>query len=70
MKNVILRDMSNLVRFGVSLKKGLLEKFNRLIKEKNYVNGSETLRDLICQKLVKKAWFEGKEIASAITLYL
>ncbi len=60
--------MSELVRFGVSLEKGLLEKFNRLIRERNYTNRSEALRDLIRQELVKKEWFEGKEIAGTITL--
>jgi CopG family nickel-responsive transcriptional regulator len=60
--------MSNLVRFGVSLEKDLLRKFDRLIKKKNYPNRSEAIRDLIRQELVKKQWQEGKEIAGAITL--
>ncbi|MFC1582404.1 nickel-responsive transcriptional regulator NikR [Planctomycetota bacterium] len=60
--------MSELVRFGVSLDKGLLKKFDRLIKEKNYTNRSEALRDLIRQELVKKQWQQGKEVAGAITL--
>jgi len=60
--------MSDLFRFGVSLEKGLLDKFDRLIREKNYSNRSEAFRDLIRQELVKKQWQEGKEIAGAITL--
>ncbi|MBU4376648.1 MAG: nickel-responsive transcriptional regulator NikR [Candidatus Omnitrophica bacterium] len=55
-------------RFGISLDKVLLDKFDRLIKEKNYTNRSEAFRDLIRQELVKKEWLEGKEIAGAITL--
>ncbi|MCJ7656453.1 MAG: ribbon-helix-helix protein, CopG family, partial [Candidatus Atribacteria bacterium] len=43
--------MSEIVRFGVSLEKGLLEKFDRLIKEKKYPNRSEAIRDLIRENL-------------------
>lgn len=60
--------MTNLFRFGVSLEKELIDKFDRLIKEKNYTNRSEAIRDLIRQELVKKQWQQGKEIAGAITL--
>ena len=60
--------MSEIVRFGVSLEKGLLEKFDRLIKEKKYPNRSEAIRNLIRENLVKKEWIEGKEVAGAITL--
>ena len=60
--------MAQLVRFGVSLGKGLLDRFDRLIKDKNYTCRSEALRDLIRRELVEKQWREGKEIAGAITL--
>jgi len=60
--------MSKVVRFGVSLEKGLLDKFDRLIKEKKYSNRSEAIRDLIRENLVKREWIEGKEVAGAITL--
>ena len=60
--------MSKLTRFGVSLEKDLLRKFDRLIKQKNYPNRSEAFRDMIREELVKKQWQEGKEIAGAITL--
>jgi len=59
--------MTKLVRFGVSLEKELLVKFEQLIKEKNYTNRSEALRDLIRQELVKKQWQRGREVAGAIT---
>jgi CopG family nickel-responsive transcriptional regulator len=58
--------MSELFRFGVSLEKGLLDSFDQLIKEKNYTNRSEAIRDLIRQELVKKQWQKGREIAGAI----
>jgi CopG family transcriptional regulator, nickel-responsive regulator len=60
--------MAELVRFGVSLEKELLDKFDRLIKDKNYTCRSEAFRDLIRKELVEKQWREGKEIAGAITL--
>ena len=46
----------NLVRFGVSIGAGLLEKFDVLIKEKDYTNRSEAIRDLIRDKLVAAEW--------------
>jgi len=60
--------MTDIVRFGVSLEKKLLDKFDRLIKEKKYSNRSEAIRDLIRENLVKREWVEGKEVAGAITL--
>lgn len=59
--------MSKLVRFGVSLDKRLLDKFDALIRERKYTNRSEALRDLIRQELVKKQWEENGEVAGAIT---
>jgi len=59
--------MSEIVRFGVSLEEKLLERFDRLIRKKNYTNRSEALRDLIRQELIKKEWDEGGEVAGAIT---
>jgi len=60
--------MSDIVRFGVSLEKELLEKFDRLIIKKSYPNRSEAIRDLIREELVKREWVEGKEVAGSITL--
>ena len=60
--------MSELVRFGISLEKDLLAKFDRLIREKKYPNRSEAFRDLIRENLVKKEWIEGKEVAGAVTI--
>ena len=61
--------MPKVVRFGVSLDQELLEKFDRLAKEKNYTCRSEAIRDLIRESLVKKEWQEkNREVAGAITL--
>jgi CopG family nickel-responsive transcriptional regulator len=45
--------MSELTRFGVSIKSDLLRRFDELITEKNYVNRSEAIRDLIRDRLVE-----------------
>ncbi len=60
--------MANLVRFGVSLERELLTKFDKHIKEKNYPTRSKAIGDLIRENLVKKEWIEGKEVVGAITL--
>jgi CopG family nickel-responsive transcriptional regulator len=60
--------MSELVRFGVSLEKPLLESFDALIRERQYTNRSEALRDLIRRELVQREWREGLDVAGAITL--
>jgi CopG family transcriptional regulator, nickel-responsive regulator len=60
--------MSNLVRFGVSLEKNLLEKWDSLLNAKGYSNRSEALRDLIRGELVKKEWASGGEVVGAVTL--
>lgn len=60
--------MSELVRFGVSLEKPLLERFDALIRERQYTNRSEALRDLIRRDLVQREWRRGSDVAGAITL--
>jgi len=59
--------MSELVRFGVSLEKELLERFDDLIRSRKYTNRSEALRDMIRQELLKQEWEAGGEVAGAIT---
>ena len=60
--------MSELVRFGVSLERELLEKFDAFIRDRNYTTRSEAFRDMIRQELIKKEWLEGEDVAGAITL--
>ncbi len=60
--------LSGLFRFGVSLEKSLIDKFDRYIRKQNYTNRSEAIRDLIRQELIKKEWKEGADVAGAITL--
>lgn len=60
--------MSELIRFGVSLEKELLDKFDKLIRQENYPNRSEAFRDLIREKLVKIEWKKGNDVAGVITI--
>jgi len=60
--------MADLVRFGVSLEKELLTKFDKHIKNNNYPTRSKAIGDLIRENLIKKEWIEGKEVVGAITL--
>ena len=60
--------MSDLIRFGVSLDKKLLNKFDKLIQDKGYSNRSEAIRDLIREDLVRREWILGDDVAGAITL--
>ena len=60
--------MPKTIRFGVSLEKELLGRFDRLIQKKKYTNRSEAIRDLIRKDLIKKEWQENREVAGAITL--
>ncbi len=60
--------MADIVRFGVSLNRELLDKFDKLIRDRNYSNRSEAIRDLIRDDLVKREWVEGDDVAGAITL--
>jgi CopG family nickel-responsive transcriptional regulator len=60
--------MSELIRFGVSLGKELLQKFDKHIKKENYANRSNAIADLIRDKLIKQEWAEDKEVAGAIIM--
>ncbi len=57
------------VRFGVSVPEELLEKFDRIIEEKGYVNRSEAIRDLMRDFIVRHEWETGDaEVAGTITM--
>ena len=60
--------MSELVRFGVSLEKELLNKFDHLIKKENYPNRSNAIADIIREKLIEQEWNEEKIITGVISL--
>ncbi|MCF7826961.1 MAG: nickel-responsive transcriptional regulator NikR [Candidatus Marinimicrobia bacterium] len=58
--------MTKLQRFGVSVETDLLDKFDEFIRERNYQNRSEALRDLMREALVREQWKEDETIAGAI----
>ncbi len=60
--------MSELIRFGVSLDKKLLDRFDNAIRERGYTNRSEALRDLIRADLVVKEWEAGEEVVGVIMM--
>jgi len=60
--------VGEVIRFGVSVERGLLERFDRLMKEKGYANRSEALRDLMRAQLVAEDWRAGTEVVGAIVL--
>ena len=47
-----------LKRIGISLESGLLDRFDRTVQERGYVNRSEAVRDLIRDMLVQEEWRE------------
>lgn len=55
-------------RFGVSIEKGLINKFDLLIKRRRYTNRSKAIADLIRKELIHTTWESGGEIAGAILL--
>ncbi len=60
--------MNELIRFGVSLPKQLLNKFDRFIQRKNYGSRSEAFRDLIRNQLLEETWDNAKSACGVITL--
>ncbi|MCK4644556.1 nickel-responsive transcriptional regulator NikR [bacterium] len=60
--------MTDVFRFGVSLDKELLKKFDKDIKNKKYPTRSKAIADLIRESLVKLEWESGKSVVGVITL--
>jgi len=60
--------MHQIARFGVSLPRELLERFDVLIRSMGYENRSEAIRDLIREKLVEQEWEVPDEEIFAIAL--
>ncbi len=61
--------MGNTARFGISLDGKLLENFDRVIEQKNYMNRSEAIRDLIRASLVEeRLGSDDQEAVGTVTL--
>ena len=58
--------MQQIERIGVSLEKGLLSKFDRLIAKKGYQSRSEAIRDVIRQQLSEERLADPKARAVAV----
>jgi len=55
-------------RFGVSLESELLEALDNYVKDNNFPNRSQAIRQLIERNLVEKKWQCNHQVAGAITL--
>ncbi|MDY6825888.1 MAG: nickel-responsive transcriptional regulator NikR [Bacillota bacterium] len=61
--------MSELIRFGISMERKLLERLDKEIVMRGYPNRSEAIRDLIRNQLVELDWsHEEEEVAGTITI--
>jgi CopG family transcriptional regulator, nickel-responsive regulator len=61
--------LSELIRFGISMDKKLLERLDKEIVMRGYPNRSEAIRDLIRNQLVELDWsHEEEEVAGTITI--
>lgn len=63
------RDLSELVRFTVSLEKELLDSFDRFCEEGKFATRSEAIRQLLREKLTATAWAaDAADVAGSLTL--
>jgi CopG family nickel-responsive transcriptional regulator len=60
--------MSELVRFGVSIEKNLLDSFDRFITDHGFFNRSEAIRDLVREKLSIEKGFRTDAIMGTVTI--
>ncbi len=57
-----------LKRFSISLEDDILETFDTLIRQRQYSNRSEAIRDLIRKSFVQEEWEMDKEVIGVISL--
>ena len=61
--------MSDLVRFGVSMERHLLESLDAIVEARGYANRSEAIRDLVRGEEVRESWESGKgPVVGTLTL--
>ena len=53
--------MNGVERFGVSMARDLLKKFDEAIAARGYTNRSEAIRDIVRDYLVEEQWASGEE---------
>ncbi|MEI6122000.1 MAG: nickel-responsive transcriptional regulator NikR [Bacteroidota bacterium] len=61
-------NTSQIIRFGVSLEKDILDSLDNLVISNQFPNRSQALRYLIKNTLVAEKWAENKEVAGAIVI--
>jgi CopG family nickel-responsive transcriptional regulator len=61
-------DMSQLIRFGVSMENDLLETFDQFITKHGFHNRSEAIRDLIREKLSLERGVKTDRVMGTITI--
>jgi len=57
-----------LARFSVSIDEDLVRSFDELSEQMGYTNRSEAIRDAIRERLIRREWESGEEVAGVITL--
>jgi CopG family nickel-responsive transcriptional regulator len=60
--------MSDVVRFTVSLERGLFDRLNALVEASEYRNRSEFVRDLIRGRIVDEEWRTDEVLLGTISL--
>ncbi|WP_022851471.1 nickel-responsive transcriptional regulator NikR [Limisalsivibrio acetivorans] len=60
--------MAELVRFGVSIEKELLDEFDEKIRQEGYDTRSKAVSDLFKEFVIEKEFSTGGRIAGAITI--
>ena len=64
-----IEEDKSITRFGVSIPYDLIRTFDKYIREREYNNRSEAIRDLIREKLIEQEWgkkFEGQKVVGVI----
>ncbi len=62
------RRASDVERFGVSMHAELLEQFDALLDQWGYASRSEAIRDMVRERLVRRAWEAGEEVVGVIVV--
>ena len=55
-------------RFGISIEQELLEALDEYVKENNFSNRSQAIRQLISRNIVEHKWMCNNKVAGSITL--
>lgn len=58
----------SVARFGISIEQPLLEALDEYVKENQFTNRSQAIRQLINKNIVEKKWQCNNTVAGAITL--